>query len=184
MARVRIRGVPGYEDYCVLSNGQVWSLKHSKFLKPNTNHGGYQSVELFKNGKGKRLLIHRLVAQAFIPNPQNYPQVNHIDECKANNDVSNLEWCTAKYNMNYGEGAKTRHDKIDYSKPSYRENAIKNGKKVSIPVMMIKDGNIVAQFESAKEAYRQTGITQSSILRVVHGERKTAGGYKWKEVVA
>ena len=184
MARVKIKGIPGYEDYCVLSNGQVWSLRSEKFLKPHHNTHGYASVELWSKGKRKRMLIHRLVAQAFIPNPNGYPQINHMDENKSNNDVSNLEWCTAKYNMNYGEGAKNRHKYIDYSRPVFRENAIKNGKKRSIPVQMLKDGKAIAQFESANEAHRQTGISQGNILRVVKGIRKTAGGYVWKEVVA
>lgn len=184
MAHIKVQSIPGHDDYCVTSDGKVWSAKTGKFLKPHHNKCGYESVELWSNGSRKRMLIHRLVAQAFIPNPNAYPQINHIDENPQNNDVSNLEWCTAKYNMNYGEGAKNRHAHIDYTKPCYRYNAIRNGKKRAVPVQMLNNGKVIAQFESANEASRQTGISQSNILRVVKGIRKTAGGYVWKEVAA
>lgn len=174
--------VKDYPDYLVYEDGRIWSNKTNKFLKPGKNHGGYESVDLFNKQGHRRLLVHRLVAQAFIPNPMQLPQVNHIDENPGNNAVNNLEWCNAEYNMNYGNGAKIRHSKIEYSKSFYKHNAIQNGKKVSIPVVMIKDGKELECFESAKEASRRTGITMSSILRVVHGERHTAGGYVWKKM--
>ena len=173
--------VKGYPDYFVYEDGRVWSAKTNKFLKPNHSERGYASVELFNKKGSKRILVHRLVARAFIPNPLNLPQINHKDENPTNNDVSNLEWCTSKYNMNYGSGAKTRHSKIDYSKPIYALNAVKNGKTVSVPVTMLdKNGIVLRTFESAKEAYRQTGISQGNILQVVHGKRKTAGSYAWQ----
>lgn len=139
------------------------------------------SVELFKDKKGKKFLVHRLVALAFIPNPNCLPQVNHKDENRANNDVDNLEWCSAKYNMNYGMGAKTRHLKIDYSKPSYALNARANGKKVSRPVAQYgRDGSFICDYESGKEAHRKTGINHSHILECCAGKVKTAGGYIWE----
>lgn len=175
-------GIDDYPDYLICSDGRVFSKRSNKFLKPSPNERGYLSVELWKDGKRERKLIHRLVANAFIPNPHRFPQINHKDECPANNDVSNLEWCTAKYNMNYGQGAKTRHLKIDYTKPCYRNNAVKNGKKVSVPVAMITNGAEVARFESAKEASRVTGVTHSNILRASRNEGATAGGYTWKRL--
>lgn len=169
-----------YPNYMINENGSIWSKKTHKYLKPSYARNGYASVELFNANGSKRLLVHRLVACAFIPNPLNLPQVNHIDENPRNNSVNNLEWCTAKYNMNYGNGAKMRHANTDYSKPIYKVVARENGKTVSIPVMMCdKKGNALKSFESAKEASRQTGISQCNILRVVHGNRKTAGGYIW-----
>ena len=138
-------------------------------------------VELFNSDGSKRVLIHRLVAMAFIPNPDDLPQVNHKDENPSNNHVDNLEWCTAKYNMNYGDGAKTRHSKIDYSKPCYKENAIKNGKAVSVPVFMFsKNGSFLTSFNSIIDASIATGIHRSNIGMASRGERKTAGGYVWK----
>ena len=96
------RPVIGYEGlYEVSSYGRVRSLKKNKVIKFFLK-GGYPYCGLFSDGKQKNHQIHRLVAQAFIPNPDNLPQVNHKDEDKTNNIVDNLEWCDRKYNMNYG----------------------------------------------------------------------------------
>lgn len=175
--------VPDFPDYLVDETGKIWSNKTHKYLKPAYTHGGYASVELF-NGKGsRRLLIHRIVAKCFLPNPSKLPQVNHKDENPKNNRVDNLEWCTAKYNMNYGNGAKTRHLKIDYSKPCYRENAIKNGMKVARPVLQFNiEGTLIERFSSAKEASKKTGADHSHIIDCCKGKphRYTAGGFVWK----
>lgn len=124
------RPVVGYEGLYEVSNtGQVRSLDmyvkcrygnyrlhKGKVLSPVKDKKGYLKVVLCCNGKCKTIKVHRLIAQAFLLNPDNLPQVNHKDEDKTNNCVENLEWCTAKYNNNYG----TRKDKV-------RETAIKNG---------------------------------------------------------
>ena len=86
--------IQGYENYEVSNEGQVRNRKTGKVLKPQKNNSGYLLVGLRKNGKQKWYSVHRLVAQAFIPNPHNKPTVNHIDENKENNNVSNLEWMT------------------------------------------------------------------------------------------
>ena len=106
------KSIPGYEGlYEVSSYGRVRSVERcdrfnhkivSKILKPNYVNSGYFRVGMYKNKTFKYYLIHRLVAQAFIPNPDNLPQVNHKDEDKSNNRVDNLEWCSRSYNMNYG----------------------------------------------------------------------------------
>lgn len=172
--------VLNYPDYLVYEDGRIWSNKTNKFLKPAYTRAGYASVELFGYNGRKRFLIHRLVANVYIPNPNHYPQINHKDENPKNNHVNNLEWCTARYNMNYGEGAKRKHSNIDYTKPCFSENARKNGKKVSRPVSMFtKEGALISTFESAAEASRQTGIYVTNITR----SAKTAlyaGGYLWK----
>lgn len=142
---------------------------------------GYLSVELFRNKKSKRLLIHRLVAQAFISNPDNLPQVNHKDEDRENNNVENLEWCTAKYNMNYGNGAKTRHSKIDYSTEKRKEIARKNGLMARKSVIQLsKDGKYISKFESIRQASEALKIDASHICDVAKGKRKSAGGYMWE----
>lgn len=116
-----------------------------------------------------------------IPNPNNYEQVNHIDENPSNNSVGNLEWCTAKYNMNYGNGAKTRHLKIDYTKPIYKENAIKNGKLASVSVIQIDlSGNILNKFDSIRDAEKYLGVKKSHICHCCKGHRKTANGFIWR----
>ena len=96
------KDIKNYEGLYKISNmGNVLSLKTNKLLKINKITNGYCAVQLCKNGKRKLFLVHRLVAEHFISNPNNYNEVNHKDENKHNNTAKNLEWCTRKYNMNY-----------------------------------------------------------------------------------
>ena len=110
---VRIwKPILGYEDEYIISDyGEIISiskydsrghLRKAKVKKFTKNKYGYLVVGLHKNGKEKKFLVHRLVAENFIDNPQKYEEVNHIDENKTNNSVANLEWCSRKYNVNYG----------------------------------------------------------------------------------
>ena len=94
--------IEGYPNYSVSDSGQVMNNKTGRILKTYAHKDGYRAVKLYHNRKNKTLLVHRLVALAFIPNPCNYPQINHKDENTSNNCVENLEWCTGKYNCNYG----------------------------------------------------------------------------------
>lgn len=104
----------GYENLYKISNlGNVLSLRKNKILKHHMITGGYFIVQLSKNKKSRNWLVHRLVAEAFIDNPNNLPEINHKDENKSNNVASNLEWCTHKYNMNYnnlGKRAKIKKE--------------------------------------------------------------------------
>lgn len=96
-----MRDVIGFEGlYAVTSCGKVWSYKRKRWLK--TNDHDYSCVCLYKDGKAHWLWVHRLVAQAYIPNPENKPEVNHIDECPWHNYVENLAWVTPKENCNHG----------------------------------------------------------------------------------
>lgn len=102
------KDIEGYEGlYQVSNTGKVRSLNYrrtgkTKVIKQSTDKLGYKSVFLCKDGKNKGYLVHRLVALAFIPNPNNYPVINHKDENPSNNYYKNLEWCTQEYNCNYG----------------------------------------------------------------------------------
>lgn len=173
------RPVKGYEGLYEVSNiGNVRSIKRKKVItntlgsfersyggrlvKPFVAHNGYMRVSLCKDGKERKFPVHRLVAQAFIPNPSHLDQINHIDENKKNNNVNNLEWCDCKYNSNYG----TRLERLSR----------KNGKRV----FQIKDGAIINEYCSVNEAERQTGISHVIINRVVNGRGYSAGGYQWK----
>jgi len=98
----KFKKIKGYEDYLISDRGRVYSEKNKKFLKPRKHRCGYFQITLCKNGIKKSHTIHRLVSIAFIPNPENKPTVNHIDGCKANNHVSNLDWNTHSENSQHG----------------------------------------------------------------------------------
>ena len=115
------KDIKGYEGLYQISNyGEVKSLekkagfstRKEKILKQHLDKDGYVKVYLCKNNKVKFLSVHRLIAEAFIPNPNNFPQINHKDENKQNNKIENLEWCTCKYNINYGTRTKRQKETI------------------------------------------------------------------------
>ncbi len=169
------RDVKGYEGLYQVSNlGRVRNSRTGKIIKPYKIKGGYLQLLLCKNGTVKHCLVHRLVAMTFPDlvdwtedakgKPFNVLQVNHKDEFdKANNCVDNLEWCTAKYNINYGT--------FQFRK------AISKSKPV---LQYTLDGQFVAEYPSAMEAERQTGISHTKICMVCQGKRNKAGGYIWK----
>ena len=156
-----MKDIVGYEGlYAITTEGEVWSYKSKKFLKPGVSHKGYLFVNLCKNGKVKCVRVHRLVATAYIPNPENHPQVNHKDENKTNNCLQNLEWCDGKYNHNYG----TINERISNSK--------------KIPILQYDlDGNFIREWPSASDVGK--GV-QSHICDCLNGRQKTAYNYIWK----
>ena len=153
-----------YEGHYQVSNfGRVKSIKFGKeiILKQHINKGGYYYVCLLKNGKHKNYYVHRLVAEAFIDNPDNLPQVNHKDENKTNNSVDNLERCTNEYNHNYG----TINERISQSQ--------------SKPVLQYDlNGNLIKEWKSINECGRN-GFNQGDICKCCNGKRKTAKGFIW-----
>ena len=170
------KAIAGYEGiYEVSDLGRVKSLNYNhtgneKILKPGKAAGGYLFVILCKDCHTKHLLVHRIVAEAFILNPQGLETVNHKDEVKTNNTVSNLEWMSIKDNNNYGTHNK-RSSEARLNHPAF-------SKKVQ---MFDKStGELLATFPSIHEAERVTGIAQSHISKCCLGKRKSAGGYKWR----
>ena len=150
-------------DYWVSNLGRVKSLKYKKerILKPR-KQSGYYKVLLY-NDKKYEYSIHRLVAMAFIPNPDNLPQVNHKDENKANNCVDNLEWCTWEYNINYGT-AITRRTRSKSKK-----------------VLQFKpDGTFIKEWKSIMDVERMTGYSGGHISECCRNIIKSAYGYIWK----
>lgn len=130
---------------------------------------GYLKVILYKNGKPKSFQVHRLVASAFIENPLNLSEVNHRDENPSNNRVENLEWCTRKYNMNYG----TRLEK-QLANPNCGIKQLK-------PILQFtKNGELVKEYPSLMEASRLTQINQGNISSCCNGKLHSAGKYLWK----
>lgn len=167
------KDIEGFEGLYQVSNfGRVKSLarymcpkgysqlKTERLLRTHISlDNGYVYVQLTKNSKGFTKKVHRLVAQTFISNLDNLPQVNHIDGNKQNNNVENLEWCTQSQNI---------------------QHAYKNGLGNQIKVIQYDlDGNYINEFNSISEASRETGICLVSIAYCISGKYKKAGGFKW-----
>lgn len=176
------KDIKGFEGLYQISNlGKVKSLskykKHSynsiaflkeKILKP-LDINGYQRVILRKDNKSFNKFIHQLVAEMFIDNPKNYKEVNHKDENKTNNRVDNLEWCSHKYNINYGTGNQRR---------SKTEIGTKKGTK-KIYQFDLKN-NLLKIWDSQLQIKKELGIPQSNISNCCNGKRKSTYGYKWR----
>lgn len=144
--------------YLVNSNGSIFNQKKGKYLKGVKGSNGYLHVTLCY-GKKEDCSVHRLVAEAFIPNPDNLPCVNHKDENKTNNAVENLEWCSYSYNITYGTGALRRNS----------------------PVLQLNmNGELIKQWGSIKEASEKLGIKYQGISRVCRRERQSCGGFRWR----
>lgn len=175
------KDIKDYTGYQVSNMGNVRSLNFHQtgkvqVLKLRKNKNGRIYVNLYKDGKKKFCQVHRLVVTAFLENPDNLPQVNHKDENPSNNRVDNLEWCTSKYNNNYG----SHNQRVSEAKrgvPLSEETK----RKMSIPVAQYtKEGNLIAVFYGANEAERQTGINNSNITACCKGKLKTCGNFIWK----
>lgn len=178
------KDVNGYDGIYQVSNyGNVRKLKtwvgnqySSKYVDISPvpvnmyiDNKGYKRLCLSYNGKYTHVRLHRLVAQAFIPNPNNLPEVNHKDEDKFNNCVHNLEWCTHQYNTLYG----TRVERI-------RLKNLELGSSRKGVVQYSLSGDIICEWNSLTEASKSLSISLSKISNCCHHKRKTAGGYIWK----
>lgn len=166
------KDIEGYEGLYQVSNlGNIKSLRSNKLMSVNDSGIGYMKTHLSKNGKQTYPYVHRLVAIAFLPNPNNLPEVNHKDENKSNNNVTNLEWCDKYYNANYGTLMKR-------SLETKKRNNSK-GQEYACLQYDLK-GNLIAEYKSESEAYRQTGVRHiADCCRGVR-HRITAGGYIWR----
>lgn len=183
------KDIEGYEGLYQVSNlGNVRSLdnivncnggkrlRKGGLLKPIIDYDGYNRVTLYGNRKKKNYFVHRLVAQAFIPNPDNLPCINHKDEVKTNNHYFNLEWCTVQYNNEYSSTIEKAR-KVAIEKQTWK---IAVGTCYKPVIQLTKDGQFVAEYPSIIEAHIQTGINKSNISLVCSGKRKSTGGYVWR----
>ncbi len=163
--------VVGYEGlYAVSSFGNVASLNYHgtgkrRILKPRPSANGYYFVQVFKNKIGKMVPIHRLVATAFVDNPNGYNVINHIDENKHNNMADNLEWCTHKYNVNYSL-KKRRGKKIT--------------KRIRPVSQISKDGDVIKVWDNLIQIKTSLNYSDWSIQMCCEGKRKTAYGFIWQ----
>ena len=159
------KDIKDYEGHYQVSNwGRIKSIKFGKerILKPVTDRHGYLLVSLWKNNKQKTYKVHRLVAEAFIPNPYNLPQVNHKDENPLNNNVNNLEWCNSKYNCNFG----TRIERIS--------------KRRSKTVLQYDlEGNFIREWKSTAECGRN-GFNQAHVAACCQGKLKKHKDSIWR----
>lgn len=181
------KDIPGYEGlYQVSSLGNIKSLDrhvcdnrgynklYSKKLTPFYNGRGYLKIGLSKNNKRMYFRVNRLVAESFVPNPDNNPHVNHKNGIKEDNRASNLEWVSISENLKHAyrvlKRMPARLGKFGADNPT------------SKPVVQKKDGIIIASFSAAKEAERATGISQGNISKCARGGSKSAGGYQWEYI--
>ena len=158
--------IKGFEgQYEVSDQGRVKSLKYGKerILKPGRMPKGYLFVNICKNGEKKTCKVHRLVAQTFIPNPDNLPEVKQKDGDRENNAVQSLEWCDRKYNVNYG----TRNQR--------------QAEKLSKPILQYtKSGKFVREWKSTYDVERNLGYFHSCISYCCTGKLKYAYNFIWK----
>ena len=163
------RNIEGYERLYQVSNmGRIKSTQYhngtyERILKPNKDKKGYLTVHLYKNGKRKWVSVHKIVAQAFIDNPDNLPCINHKNENKSDNRVKNLEYCDYTYNNNYGSRNQQVSDKLSKRVQQY---SLK--------------GEFIADYPSTQEVERKLGFNHGYISKCCLGKYKTAYGYIWR----
>lgn len=167
-----MKDVVGFEGlYAITSCGKVWSYKSKIFLAQRPDKDGYMRVNLAKNKKQYTRFIHRLVAEAYIPNPENKPQVNHKNEfAKTDNNVNNLEWATSLENINYG----TRTERAKATR-----NANPNAKSRAKKVYCVELDRV---FEHGTAAARELGLDQGSVSKNCNGKLRQVKGYHFKFV--
>lgn len=161
--------IEGYEGlYKISSAGRIMSFAQSangRILKPKISRG-YEQIALYRNGRYKTMAVHRLVAEAFIPNPENLPQVNHKDELRTHNQIDNLEWCTSEQNINYGNRnlLVSKANKNNYGRPVLVTDSLGNERI----------------FGSSSAAIRSLGLKQQSVSACIHGGQKTHRGFQFR----
>lgn len=193
MSKTIFKPVPGYEGlYDVSNKGDVYSHYWHQLLTPKRSPQGYLRVTLCKGTNAhKTISIHRLVALAFIPNPENKPTVNHVNEIKTDNRVENLEWATIAEQNAHGTRTiramahtdwKKRNEKINYNlvaaKHDYQKQHMCNRHITAV----IKDGVTVGVFQSQREASNFSGASISHISQCISGGRKTSHGYSFARI--
>lgn len=173
-----IKTIPGFDNYFATDDGKIFSKNYHREkrvakIQPRMNERGYMYVSLSKNGMVYTKKVHRLIAETFIPNPENKSEVNHRNGIRTDNSVKNLEWASRSENMKHSFDALHRKPvRAWLGKYGKNHNRAKT-------ILQIKDGRLVNEFYGSHEAYRKTGINHVSIRLVCQGKRKSAGGFQW-----
>ena len=173
-----------YPSYMINTKGEIKSSLTNKILKPSKHKSGYMLVGLRRDGVSKTVKVHRLLAKAFIPNPENKPHVDHINGVRDDNRLENLRWCTNQENQSF-ELARLNNSKALTGRKQSPEAVAKRakilqksiGKKVNQYTL---DGEFVASYNSFNEARRLTGVWDASVRSCCMGRFKHAGGYIWR----
>lgn len=181
------KDIEGFENYQVSDCGRVRSKNWNNtgscrnlYLKPHNK--GYLQVELRMGKTRKMLLVHRLVAQAFIPNPNGYAQINHIDEDKQNNNISNLEWCTQSQNLKaHYKNHSCKRSSAFFVRRKRVANPMRNTYKIQ---QLTLDGELIKLWDFAVDVKHQLNYNATSIWECCEGKRKTAYGYKWQYAIS
>lgn len=182
MKEEKWKDIPGY-NYAVSTAGGIKRTDTGAIVTPWFNKDGYPCVSLSEKGKVRKFRVHRLVAEAFIPNPDNRPYVDHINTDHTDSRVENLRWVTPKGNSNNPltlERLRKTTFKAGDANPKTMTGKFGKDNPVSIPVEQLKDGQVVATHESARRAMVATRIDCTSITKVCRGQRKSAGGFGWR----
>ena len=173
--KYEVKDAPGFEEYYYLDpeNRSVISKRTGKALKIRRDHCGYPEVHLSVGGRDLYRKVHRLFAEAYHPNPDNLPLVNHKDADKENFHPDNLEWCTNQYNVTYGTASDKRSATHTGMKKPWVEKTL--GK----PVIAVDEFGNEFYYSSGKEAARQLDIRHSKVEDVLCGRRKSTHGYRF-----
>lgn len=181
------KDIKEYEGfYQISSYGRVRNSK-DEIIAQRSDKNGYKVINLSKKGTKKTYRVHRLVAETFIENPNNFPEINHKDETRDNNHVENLEWCDRKYNNNYGHKIEKSAAYMKANGPKGKDNYFSshifvgaNHARSKSVIQMDHAGNIIATYDCARSAAESVNCSPSAITAVCRGEREQAKGYIWQ----
>lgn len=181
MPDIEWKTINGFQNrYAVSNDGRVWSLSADKQMKTKIDKCGYEAVCLYDNGRVVSKFVHRLVAETWIENKDELPQVNHKDENKTNNRVDNLEWVSAKENANHGTRKVRRAESVKHKKVVDSRLASSSSRRGKRIVQVSMDGRFVCVWNSISDVYRSLGLRIDGNLSRAIKKGKVFHGFRWE----